>query len=65
MNEFMPSDFRTGDKVRFFGMKAKVIAGFEDIREMFPCWAVPIEIQETGFVTIAHVDQLTPRGKKK
>lgn len=64
-----PSDFKPDQKVWFLGMKAKVqdkelcekVSG-----SYFAYWGVPISIKENGiysFLTIAHVDQLEPRGK--
>lgn len=60
-----PRDFRPGQKVWFYGLKAKVGYGFYGIREMYPSWAVPIVINGSVTVTIAHVDDLQRRGKKK
>lgn len=60
-----PNDFEPGDKVWFNGLKAKVVAGFDQVREDYPMWAVPIEINGSEFVTIAHVDALKARRKHK
>lgn len=65
-----PSDFHPGQKVWFLGMKAKVQdEGLVDrVKDSyFKWWGVPISIKQDGvyhFLTIAHCDQLTPRGKK-
>lgn len=68
MNE--PSDFQPNQKVWFLGMKAKV--QHEGLCNQvndsyFGFWGVPISIKQDGdyyFLTIAHADQLMPRGKK-
>lgn len=65
MSALWPSDFKPGDKVRFYGLKAVVVGGYTNLQQMYPAWAVPIEIQRSGFATIAHVDLLSHRGRKK
>lgn len=69
MKMLMPNDFEPGQKVWFLGMKAKVQEEslFDLVEDSyFGYWGVPISIKEDGiyrFLTIAHVDQLKPRGK--
>lgn len=67
MYEF-PEDYAVGQKVWFHGLKAKVIGeNFpEHVSEsFFRLWAVPISIKNGNGITLAHVDDLTPRSKKK
>lgn len=65
-----PSDFKPGQKVWFFGLKAKVLqsADHEHFTEhiedaKFDLWAVPILVKGAQGITIAHVDDLMPREK--
>lgn len=65
-----PGMFKEGQKVWFHGLKAVVFWDeplyAKKLREAgWGAWAVPIEIQRSGLTTIAHVNQLRPRGKKK
>jgi len=60
-----PDTFQPGDKVWFFGKKAKVVEGFDQAREFWPGWAVPIAFNDGEFVTVAHAGDLKRRGKKK
>lgn len=69
---FYPEDFEPGDKVYFHGLKAKVLESysygiFEEgiVESEWDLWAVPIQIKGAKTVTIAHVDDLVPRGKQK
>lgn len=63
-----PEDYQHGQKVWFHGLKAKVID--ENFRRrvsesFFHLWAVPISIKGSSGITLAHVDDLKPRSKKK
>lgn len=67
MFEF-PEDYESGQKVWFHGLKAKVVD--ESFRmhvseSFFRLWAVPISINGGNGITLAHVDDLKPRTKKK
>lgn len=65
-----PEDFKPDQKVWFLGRKARVLSSDDDIfrqriKEMhWDFWAVPIHVGKSGMVCIAHVDDLTYRGKR-
>lgn len=56
-------EFNPGDKVRFFGMKARV----DEFNQLSQAWQVPILVLQDNkeyLLTIAHCDHLVRRGKK-
>lgn len=53
--------FTVGQKVWYLGKKARV----EEIVSKLPQgWMVPIAIKGNTYLTIAHIQDLKPRGKK-